>query len=135
MWHLQYVLPFPHRAGDQALADLRVQVYYSVFDLDERYWVYNYNLFYRSVPLSYNQCHCGLLRGASFGHYSKHAELMVLNLGAPAASTGAPTRSCRWRLMARMWTAATSCAQPASTKVRRLAPALAVLRLRHTACI
>jgi hypothetical protein len=23
------------------------QVYYSVFDLDERYWVYNYNLFYR----------------------------------------------------------------------------------------
>ena len=26
---------------------LEVQVYYSVFDLDERYWVYNYNLFYR----------------------------------------------------------------------------------------
>lgn len=24
-----------------------LQVYYSVFDLDERYWVYNYNLFYR----------------------------------------------------------------------------------------
>ena len=58
MWHLQYVLTFPHRAGDQALADLRVQVYYSVFDLDERYWVYNYNLFYRSVApaaLSVNQ--------------------------------------------------------------------------------
>ena len=28
-------------------AALPLQVYYSVFDLDERYWVYNYNLFYR----------------------------------------------------------------------------------------
>jgi hypothetical protein len=33
-------------------AALRVQVYYSVFDLDERYWVYNYNLFYRCAALA-----------------------------------------------------------------------------------
>lgn len=49
MWRLHSAVhaDIQHRAGDPALAALRVQVYYTVFDLDERYWVYNYNLFYR----------------------------------------------------------------------------------------